>query len=152
MTTAGQALGARGEAAVSQHVACPRCGRKRHLTRLPRNFQCADIICKFCGYLAQVKAVTLSAGSEELPRRVPGAAWGPQQEQMLAGIFHGLYFVGFAPAGKLLRIDYGPGHVLQASPEVFEPRKPLGPKAKRAGRTGITSNLTKLPPTGIQRR
>jgi hypothetical protein len=151
MPTAKQLLGAKGEAAVSKHVNCPRCGRKRHLTRLPQNFQCADVICKFCGYLAQVKALTLAQGSDELPRRVPGAAWGPQQEQMLAGIFHGLYFVGFSSAGKLVRIDYVPGHVLQASPNVFEPRKPLGPNAKRAGWTGFTYNLENLPLIGIQR-
>ena len=149
--TPKQLLGAKGETAVSKHVNCPRCGRKRHLTRLPRNFQCADVICKFCGYLAQVKAVTLAQGSDELPRRVPGAAWGPQQEQMLAGIFHGLYFVGFSPKKKLVRIDYVPGHALQASPKVFEPRKPLGPKAKRAGWTGFTYNLENLPPIGIRR-
>jgi len=151
MPTAKQLLGAKGEAAVSKHVNCTRCGRKRHLTRLPQNFQCADVICKFCGYLAQVKALTLAQGSDELPRRVPGAAWGPQQEQMLAGIFHGLYFVGFSSAGKLVRIDYVPGHVLQASPNVFEPRKPLGPNAKRAGWTGFTYNLENLPLIGIQR-
>ena len=85
MPTTKQALGAKGEAAVSQHVACPRCGRKRHLTRLPRNFQCADVICKFCGFLAQVKAVTLEPGSDHAPDRVLGAAWRPQQEQIIGG-------------------------------------------------------------------
>jgi hypothetical protein len=109
------------------------------------------VICKFCGYLAQVKAVTLAEGSEELPARVLGAAWGPQQEQMIAGIFHGLYIVGFARGRRLVRIDYVPGHVLQVSPEVFEPRKPLGPKARRAGWTGFNYNLAKLPAIGIQR-
>jgi hypothetical protein len=52
---------------------------------------------------------------------------------------------------KLVRIDYVPGHVLQASPKVFEPRKPLGPKAKRAGWTGFIYNLENLPPIGIAR-
>jgi hypothetical protein len=70
---------------------------------------------------------------------------------MMAGIVHGLYLVGFAPTGKLVRIDYVPGHVLRASPEVFEPRNPLGQKAKRAGWTGFNYNLTKLRAIGKQR-
>jgi hypothetical protein len=118
---------------------------------LPPNFQCADVICKFCGFLAQVKAFTLVDGSEELPLRVMGAAWRPQQEQMIAGIFHGLYLVGFSINKKLVRIDYIPAHVLQASPRVFEPRKPLKSTAKRAGWTGFTYNLSELPSIGIQR-
>ena len=91
---------------------------------------------QFCGFLAQVKAFTLVDGSEELPLRVMGAAWRPQQEQMIAGIFHGLYLVGFSTKNKLVRIDYIPAHVLQASPRAFEPRKPLKTTAKRAGWTG----------------
>ena len=65
MPTARQDLGERGEKAVAQHIPCPRCNKRRHLTRLPNNFQCADVICRFCGYLAQVKAVTMSEGATE---------------------------------------------------------------------------------------
>jgi type II restriction enzyme len=135
--TARQALGFRGEKAVSERIPCPRCGRPRHLARLPTNFQCADLICKFCGFLAQVKAVTLPVGATDFPDRVLGAAWGPQHDQIMAGIFHGLYLVGFSANGRLVRIDYVPAHVLQSSPEVFEPRQPLRSTAKRAGWTGF---------------
>jgi Dam-replacing family len=90
-------------------------------------------------------------GSDDLPPRVLGAAWAPQHEQMIGGIFHGLYLVGFAPSGTLVRIDYVPGHVLQVSPDVFEPRQPLSPTAKRAGWRGFNYNLAKLPAIGVQR-
>ena len=86
MATARQQLGDKGERAVGEHVPCPRCNRPRHLARLPKNFQCADLICKFCGYLAQVKATTLADGTTELPTRILGAAWEPQHEQITAGI------------------------------------------------------------------
>lgn len=148
VATARQELGERGERAVHDHVPCPRCRRSRHLSRLPPNFQCADVICKFCGFLAQVKAVTLQ--SSELPDKIMGAAWGPQHEQIMAGIFHSLYIVGFTQTGKLVRIDYVPGHVLQAAPNVFEPRKPLSSSARRAGWQGFMYDLTKLPTIGIQ--
>lgn len=88
---------------------------------------------------------------DELPDRIPGAAWGPQHDQMIAGIFHGLYIAGFTGRKRLVRIDYVPAHVLQASPEVFEPKAPLGPTAKRAGWQGFTYNLAKLPEIGIKR-
>jgi hypothetical protein len=75
VATAIQELGLRGEAAVRKHVACPRCRRERHLVSLPRNFQCADLICKFCGFLAQVKATT-TTGGDRIPSRILGGAGG----------------------------------------------------------------------------
>lgn len=149
--TTKQQLGRLGEQAVSRLIPCPRCSRPKHLSPLPVNFQCADLICKFCGYLAQVKAVTLPEGSTDRPHSVLGAAWGPQQAQIIAGIFHGLYLVGYSPARKLVRIDYVPAHVLQASPEVYVPRKPLSDTASRAGWQGFKYNLDMLPPIGIAR-
>jgi hypothetical protein len=151
MPTNRQDLGAKGERAVAEHVACPRCNRLRHLSRLPPNFQCADLICRFCGFLAQVKATTLPDGSTDLPKRVLGAAWGPQHEQIIAGIYHGLYIAGFSTKGRLASIDYVPSHILRNCPEVFEPRNPLSLTAKRAGWRGFNYNLDKLPAVGILR-
>jgi hypothetical protein len=151
MPTARQTLGKRGEKAVAERVPCPRCNKPRHLTRLQANFQCADLICKFCGFLAQVKTTTLADGSEDLPKRILGAAWGPQHEQIMAGIYHGLFLVGYSRRGSLRRIDYVPAHILQTAPEVFEPRSPLSAKAKRAGWRGFNYNLEKIPPIGINR-
>ena len=147
--TAKQALGQRGEEAVRDNVACPRCRRQKVLTRLPTNFQCADVICKFCGFLAQVKAVTVT--DDRLPDRVLGAAWGPQHEQILDGIFQSLFVVGFDSAARLVRIDYVPSHILQATPAVFEPRAPLSSTARRAGWQGFVYDLSRLPPIGIRR-
>ena len=146
--TARQDLGRKGELAVRTYVTCPRCNKPKTLTLLPQNFQCADMICKFCGFLAQVKAVTLS--TNELPKRVMGAAWGPQHEQILAGIFQPLYVAGFDATGVLLRIDFVPAHILQSAPEVFEPRTPLSATARRAGWQGFTYRLDRLPPIGIK--
>ena len=81
----------------------------------------ADVICTFCGHLAQVKATKLPANGE-LPRRILGAACGPQQEQITAGIYHEMFIAGYATdETTLVRIDYVPAHILQATPQVFEP-------------------------------
>ena len=109
------------------------------------------MICKFCGFLSQVKATRLLDGANEFPTRIPSAAWGPQHDRIMAGIFHGLYLVGFRQDGKrLVRIDFVPPHVLAATPELFEPRKPLKPTARRAGWTGYAINLSKLPSIGMK--
>jgi type II restriction enzyme len=59
MPTKRQILGRFGEMCVAKDCRCPKCKRNRTLKRLPNNFKCADVICDFCGYLAQVKAVTV---------------------------------------------------------------------------------------------
>lgn len=151
MPTKNQALGNSGEIAISKLVVCPQCNKPKHLTRLPKNFQCADVICKFCGFLAQVKATTLKDGSDELPDAILGAAWEPQHEQIMADIYHGLYIVGFDSSGKLKRIDFVPAHILRVTPEIFEPRKPLSDSAKRAGWQGFMIRLNKVPTVGIKR-
>jgi hypothetical protein len=151
VVTARQKLGELGEKAVHDHVACPRCARLRHLSSLPRNFQCADLICKFCGYLAQVKTVTLKPGTTVLPTRILGAAWGPQHEQIVAGIYHGLFIVGWSEDDGLVLIDYIPAHILQTAPAVFEPRSPLSATAKRAGWRGFMYNLNEVPAVGVKR-
>lgn len=148
MATSRQILGRKGEIAVRDHVPCPRCRRSRHLVPLTVNFQCADLICKFCGFLAQVKATKSGDGS--LPMRVLGAAWRPQHEQILAGIFQPLFIAVFNASGRLTSIHYVPAHILQSAPAVFEPREPLSSKAKRAGWRGFNYNLSKLPPIGIE--
>lgn len=152
MATTRQDLGASGEVAVCRHAHCPRCNRTRQFKRLPTNFECADVICKFCGYLAQVKATRLQDGSDDLPRRIMSAAWGPQHERIIAGIYHGLYVVAYRSDGRtLVSIDFVPPHILEASPSVFEPRKPLSANAKRAGWTGYMLNLEVLPAVGLKR-
>lgn len=134
-----------------KHARCPRCNRIQVFKQLPRNFECADIICKFCGFLGQVKATRLADGSDSFPDRIMSAAWNPQHQRILAGIYNGLYLVGYRQdARTLVRIDYVPPHILEAVPEVFEPRNPLSKTAKRAGWRGFLLNIGKLPAVGFE--
>jgi hypothetical protein len=81
-----------GGTLVVQRCACPRCKRSKTLRKLPPNFRCADVICDFCGYLAQVKAANVKC-VDEIPKTILGAAWGPQKERMDAGIYFPLFLV-----------------------------------------------------------
>jgi type II restriction enzyme len=149
MPTDKQSLGIRGEKLVCATQHCPRCKRSRTLRTLPQNFKCADVICDFCGYLAQVKSFT-AARTDQLPEQVLGAAWGPQNDRMDAGIYYPLYLVAIAPSGRSFGMWYLPADLQCA--EMFVPRKPLSSKAKRAGWQGFIIDLGKAisPPVRVR--
>lgn len=137
MPTTRQLLGEQGELIVASRCSCPKCKRAGTLKRLPANFKCADIVCDFCGYLAQVKAVRC----ERLiacPPRVLGAAWSVQRERMDAGIYFPLFIVLVAPKGRTA-VFYLSADLQR--PEMFVPRKRLSASARRAGWQGFVYDL-----------
>lgn len=140
MGTAKQALGTWGEQLVAKNCDCPKCKRAKTLKLLPPNFKCADLICDFCGFLAQVKAMNVQAVSP-LPKQVLGAAWGPQRERMESGIYFPLFLVLKAPSSHA--IYYLPTDF--QSPALFAARKPLSSNAKRAGWQGFMYVLAAVP-------
>ncbi len=131
MATAKQELGKRGEQLIAKKCACPRCKRSQTLKLLPPNFKCADIICDFCGYLAQVKTQNVK-DIQKPPKRVLSAAWKPQSERMAAGIYFPLFLVLIN--GKEIAVYYLPSDLQK--PEIFKARKALSATAKRAGWQG----------------
>lgn len=137
MPTKRQLLGQFGERLVCEHANCPRCKRPKTLRRLPTNFKCADVICDFCGYLAQVKTVT-SPTLEIVPNRVLGAAWSVQQARMNSGIYFPLFLVLVA-SPRRYSCWYLPADL--QSPAMFSPRKPLSETAQRRGWQGFTYML-----------
>lgn len=141
MPTAKQELGQLGEELVAKHVGCPQCKRDRTLRRLPPNFKCADLICDFCGYLAQVKAST-SADPSILPRSVLGAAWSVQKERMDSAIYFPLFLVLWKSA-RSFAIYYLSADLQPKS--MFKPRAPLSVNARRAGWQGFMYDLTAVP-------
>ncbi|WP_428529175.1 DpnI domain-containing protein [Roseibium sp.] len=139
MATDKQKLGTFGEEQIRLAIDCPSCKRNKTLKRLPPNFKCADIICDFCGYLAQVKSRTTET-PHILPKTILGAAWGPQSERMEAGIFFPLFVVQTNKTRTRVNAFYLPSDL--QTRDMFVPRKPLGPKARRAGWQGYYINLS----------
>ncbi len=138
MATAKQKLGEFGETVVTKHCSCPKCKRQKTLKRLPTNFKCADLVCDFCGYLAQVKASTAS-NNLPIPKKVLGAAWGPQKDRMDSGIFFPLFLVLKAKSKTDFSIYYLSADLQNL--DLFEPRKPLSKSARRAGWQGFYYNM-----------
>lgn len=146
MTTAKQELGERGEKLVAKHCACPQCKKELTLKRLPTNFKCADLICDFCGYLAQVKTMRVKELSQ-LPKQVLGAAWKPQKERMDAAIYFPLFLV--LQAAKGFEIYYLPTDF--QNEKLFKKRKALSESAKRAGWIGFMYMLSEVPDGALVR-
>lgn len=139
MATDKQDLGEMGEKLVAASCDCPRCKRPKTLKRLPANFRCADLICDFCGYLAQVKTTRVD-DVDRKPDKILGAAWGPQKERMDSGIYFPLFVVAAAKVGKAKAIYYLSADLQDAA--IFEVRNPLSATAKRAGWQGFIYRLT----------
>lgn len=142
MATVRQALGERGEKLVVTTQRCPRCKHARgSLKQLRQNFKCADVICDFCGFLAQVKTTTVKGADLALPRSILGAAWGPQKERMDAGIYISLYLVAVnADDPRKVAVYFLPSEL--QTPAMFVERKALSATAKRAGWQGYLLDLT----------
>ncbi|UVO34496.1 DpnI domain-containing protein [Bradyrhizobium arachidis] len=137
MSTKRQVLGRFGELTVAKHCQCPKCKRSQTLKRLPNNFKCADLICDFCGYLAQVKATSVRS-IETVPKSVLGAAWGPQKDRMTSAI----YFPSFWCSLRGSNIRSSTSRQTYNLPKMFKPRKPLSLTARRAGWRGFIYDLT----------
>ena len=105
--------------------------------RLPPNFKCADVICDFCGFLAQVKAATAKR-LDQLPKTILGAAWGPQRDRMEAAIYFPLFIV-LTTIERSYAIFYLSADLQK--PEMFKPRKPLSETARRAGWQGFVYDM-----------
>lgn len=138
MSTEKQKLGEYGEKLVIGTCACPNCKRQGSLKRLPPNFKCADLICDFCGFLAQVKA-TNQVKVDKLPTKILGAAWQVQKDRMDQGIYFSLFVVVVHPIHKQRAIFYLPAN--KQRPNLFVPRKPLSETARRAGWQGFIYDL-----------
>jgi len=140
MTTNKQKLGDFGEEEVVKSCFCPKCKKGKTLKLLPKNFKCADVVCDFCGYLAQVKAKTVKDISI-VPKQILGAAWKPQKERMDAGIYFPLFIV------LVCDTEYSIFYLsadLQTL-DMFVARKPLSINAKRAGWQGFIYDMKAVP-------
>ena len=141
MTTEKQKLGDWGENLIRKKFNCPGCKREKTLRKLPPNFKCADIICDFCGYLAQVKTNN-HKNLDELPSKILGGAWKPQKERMDSGIYFPLFIV--LKNDKKFSIFYLSADLQEE--KMFLKRNKLSKDAKRDGWQGfyIDGNFVKL--------
>ena len=111
------------EQLVARHARCPGCKSSSKTFRLlPPTFKCADLICDFCGYLAQVKSKLVKGPlPDRCPNRIMGSHWAPQRDRMAAGIYFSLYLVLVSDSGEA-GIYFLPRDL--QTEEMFVPRNP----------------------------
>jgi len=126
-------LGDWGEKQVIKRCFCPNCKRYKTLKQLPQNFKCADLICDYCGYLAQIKT-SQKKSIEIIPNTIPGAAWSVQKERMDSSIYFPLFLVLL-----ISRRNYAIYYLSKdlQTESMFVKRKPLSENAKRHGWQGF---------------
>ncbi|MBI3430172.1 MAG: hypothetical protein HY050_09015 [Actinobacteria bacterium] len=147
MSTNRQINGNWGEKYVRSQVDCPKCkSQNRSFRALRVNFAGADLICDFCGYLAQVKLHT-KEDVAKCPKSLPGAGWDDQKERMDAGIFTPIFIV-VANSKKSKKAIYFLPADLQTE-EMFVPGKPL-PKRPTYRMTTIKFGLATCFPIKIR--
>ncbi len=139
MTTAKQKLGVYGENLVIKNLICQKCKKNKTLKKLPTNFKCVDIICDFCGFLAQVKTSTVK-NINILPNTILGAGWKVQKERMNEKIYFPLYLI-LVNQNKYSIFYLS---VENQSEKIFVPRKPLSAKARRAGWQGFFYDIKNI--------
>ena len=139
--TVYQETGNKGEQAVKKYCLCPECNKGK-LKILPPNFKCADVICDFCGFLAQVKARNVKKRGQKLVSLL-GAAWKPQKVRMESGIIFPLFVVDIL-RGRPVEIRYLDRKSQENIDGLYIPRKPLSRTARRAGWQGFLYDFSKV--------
>lgn len=138
MQTRNQTTGEFGEDHVARECGCPRCKKSRTLRRLPANFPCADLICSFCGWTAQVKTTKVTDLTRIPDKRLLGGAWAPHAGRLQAKIFTPLFLV-LRDRGERAIYYLAADHQSEA---MFEPRSALSQGARRAGWQGYRIDLS----------
>lgn len=134
-------LGNWGETLVAKSVDCPKCKNSNTLKKLVQNFRCADLICDFCGFIAQVKTTKVPK-VDTVPDTILGAAWAPQKARMDAGIYTSLFLVLKSKVDQNYAIHFLPAELQTRS--MFVPRSPLSENAQRAGWQGFLIDTRKI--------
>lgn len=142
MSTKKQRNGARGERLVARRCSCPKCKRNKTFRQLKNGFECADLICKFCGFLAQVKAAAVN-DLTQIPNYVPSAAWRPMQERLAAGIYIPLFLVLFTKTRRPSSAIYYLSPDLQEL-KMFRIRNPSKVKERKNPFAGYGYDFSRL--------
>lgn len=152
MVTKRQETGDIGEKFVIKHVRCPICNKGKFIKMSIKNFPCADIICKFCGILGQVKSFRIN-NLNKIPKKIGGSAWPPFNKRIRKGIFYPLFIVLIEDnkPKKILYISKDIQKVTyQINKKLYISRIPLGNHCRRAGWQGFDYNLELIPSFYIQ--
>lgn len=129
------------ESWVAARLFCPGCGADR-LDAFPNNSPVADFACPACSEEYELKAKKGPPG-----RKIVNGALGAMTARLAARNNPNLLVMGYdGAAGRVTDLIVVPKHFF--TPAIIEPRKPLGPHARRAGWQGCNILIGDVPRAG----
>lgn len=139
--SATQNVRALSEGWVAAHLFCPSCGAER-LDPLPNNSPVGDFTCRTCSEEFELKAKKGALG----PKIVDGAL-SAMTARLKARNNPSLLAMSYnRDRTAVTDLIVVPRHFFTA--EIIEPRKPLGPHARRAGWQGCNILIGQVPQSG----
>jgi len=128
------------EAWATQNLFCAECPSGT-LAPTPPNTKAIDFICPTCNSPYQLKA---SKTWNE--RRIPDAGFNAMMSAIKSDRVPNLFVLQYAPVGRVINLLLIPSFFFAASS--IQKRKPLSPKARRAGWVGCNILLSAIAPEG----
>lgn len=129
------------EAWTSSNMYCPACASNRLVDTKPGT-EAVDFVCLKCEAPYQLKAI-----SKPIGRRIVDAAYEAMMRAIRRNGLPNFLFLSYSRPGYMVNdLLLVPWFCLSES--AIEKRKPLGPKARRAGWVGCNILLDLVPPEG----
>ena len=126
---------------VDKEIYCPNCGQS-DIDKYPNNRPAADFYCSNCREDYELKSKKNIIGA-----RVVDGAYKTMIERLRGDDNPNLFFLSYDQlALKVLNFLVIPKHFF--IPEIIEKRKPLSPRARRAGWIGCNIMLQSIPSAG----
>ena len=122
------------------NVFCPCCGNS-HVEKMQNNFPVADIFCKRCGEIFELKSKKNSTGAKILD-----GAYHTMIERITSNTNPQLLVMNYSENLSVTNLIFIPKFFF--TPAIIERRKPLSQNARRAGWIGCNILYKKIPEQG----
>lgn len=140
-SSSSQQIRVMSERWAQRHLYCPNCGQQP-IVQYENNRPVADFRCAACGEDYELKSKKGASGP-----KVPDGAFGAMMERLRSSAVPSLFVLNYDFRQlAVTNLIVVPRQFFV--PEIIERRKPLGPKAKRAGWVGCNILLRNVPATG----
>jgi type II restriction enzyme len=126
---------------VEDNSYCPNCGQE-NVSKFEANRPVADFFCAGCD-----EEFELKSKKGKLGNKINDSAYVKMLERITSENNPNFFFLTYNNANFTVN-DFLIIPKQFFVPEIIEPRKPLGPNAKRAGWVGCNINLQKIPELG----
>ena len=128
------------EAWVTENVFCPCCGNP-HISKLENNLAVADMRCKKCGEVFELKSKNGNIG-----KKILDGAYETMIERISSFTNPELFVLQYSPDYAVTDLTFIPKFFFV--PNIIEKRKPLPPTARRHGWVGCNILYSNIPEQG----